>query len=197
MDGHPDARCFLEPFHESGAHLGIFRRDDPLTQKIHLGDIVKLREADTEAYLRFLETVGDGRYISTLGGGRNEIGFKILRGQDPAAMDFVVACRTIKKIVLRRENVLAAYLSLERALQTKQWNLKVDEEQEFAAPVTFHAAEFAEFRQIYDEFYEGVIARLEATGQRCLPVKNIALHDLATLNACAAFLDLPPVAALP
>ena len=73
MDGHPDARCFLEPFHESGAYLGIFRRDDPLTQKIHLGDIVKLREADTEAYLRFLETVGDGRYIATLGGGRNEI----------------------------------------------------------------------------------------------------------------------------
>ena len=112
-------------------------------------------------------------------------------------MDFVVACRTIKKIVLRRENVLAAYLSLERALQTKQWNLKVDEEQEFAAPVTFHAAEFAEFRQTYDEFYDGVIARLEATGQRYLPVKNTALHDLATLNACAAFLDLPPVAVLP
>jgi len=55
----------LEPFHESGAYLGIFRRDDPLTQKIHCGDIVKLREADTEAYLRFLETVGDGRYVAS------------------------------------------------------------------------------------------------------------------------------------
>ena len=133
-------------------------------------------------------------------------GFKIFRGHNDAALAHILADREIKKIVLRRENVLASYSSLLLAIKTGHWQSRPnwvgpppesphDPEAQPMEPVeskvTFDQAQFKGYwdweRQTY-EYYHGAV--IDADG----PYLDISYTTLTGGDFCSIerFLDLPP-----
>ncbi len=96
-------------------------------------------------------------------------------------MDFIVTSPTIKKILLYRENVVAAYLSIERATRTTQSNLRIGEAPKTATPSEFCDAGFLDFLTLYEEFYADIISKPEITGQLHLSLafEQVARYDLS------------------
>ncbi len=136
-------------------------------------------------------------------------GFKIFRGHSDTALAHILADREIKKIVLRRENVLASYSSLLIAIKTGHWQSRPNWVSNWVEPpsearhdpeaqpmepveskVTFDPARFRAYWdwecQTYD-YYRGSIA--DAKGDY-LDIDYLTLTT-GDFSSVERFLDLP------
>lgn len=107
LKGHPRIFCHGEIYHQN-AETQI----NPKFKKAHRLEDIDIKSEDF-AY-RVLSFT-DGAPV---------VGFKMWRGQNPAACRKVAADEEIRKVVLERKNRLASYSSLKLAQKTDQWGKK-------------------------------------------------------------------------
>jgi hypothetical protein len=108
LASYPNVVCLGEIFHPNvGEHF-----PDEYATSIDLG----LRERDAVAFVDRVYGLDNGAHAA---------GFKIFRGHNDVALAHILSDRGIKKIVLRRENVLASFSSLRLAIQTGHWQARL------------------------------------------------------------------------
>ena len=108
LDAHPEVLCHHELFNPRGVFVAL-----DLRGRAPLGEL-EARDADRRA---FLERVWATRL------GHRCVGFKLTIGQVPEVIRALVADRGVAKIVLRRRNLLEAFVSEQIAERLDQWEV--------------------------------------------------------------------------
>lgn len=128
--------------------------------------------------------------LSECPAGKSHVGFKMWQSQSPEACRHVLREPKIRKIILERENRLASYASLQKALHTGVWNVSRQDSpgEEYAAEtVRFHADEFVEHVKRQDEVFR--YYRDQSRGQT-LHISYAGLIAGSDHGRCVGFLDL-------
>jgi len=107
LNCHPDVFCQGEIFHPL--------IDEHVFSRARKEVDVALRETDPIRYLREVMTFAEGARV---------VGFKIFQGHNDFALDYLLRAHDIKKIVLKRTNMLASFSSFHLAKKTNVWNLQ-------------------------------------------------------------------------
>ena len=146
---------------------------------------VSLRDRDPVAFARDVH--------SFYPPGTTRVGFKMWRGQSPAACDALLRDESVHKIVLERKNRLAAYSSVLKARLTGVWNRAEGQERREAyreALITdFDPETFRAYVARQDHMF-----RLYKTLARG-PMLNLTYDDIlrdTAYGACLEFLGLTP-----
>jgi len=156
LQSHPQILCHHEVFHPDEIYYAVGHRDGRLA---HLGTS---QERDRDP-LRFLEQLWSADF------GCPVVGIKLLDGQAPDVLARLLADSGIKKILLRRESRVRAYVSLLRARETGHWARTPYD----GVTVHVEAHELLEFARRYDAFY----ASLRAS-TRSQPAMEVVYEDL-------------------
>jgi len=107
LDSHPQITCHNEPFNPHG----IFTSD----QRLQSEDMRAYRDEDP---IRFMEL------LYSAGGDDRIVGFKILEYQARDVQDHLLQRPDIRKVILRRDNMLASYSSNLIANKVRQWRVE-------------------------------------------------------------------------
>lgn len=194
LDSHPDILCHHEIFNwqlpqrSQGARSGEIRLD--------LGTA---SERDQDPW-RFLNLVFS-QAGETLDGKLNPvqfIGAKISPYDNFWVVLSVLLNRRIKKIVVRRSNFLAAFVSGQLAMETGEWAVFSDREVG-ARPnqqVQVDARRFLAFARKRRFFHAAIRFALRCTGQTHAEVEYATLKDSATQSRLLMFLGAREVAQL-
>jgi hypothetical protein len=89
--------------------------------------------------------------------GKSHVGFKMWRNQSPEACDHLLHDKAVRKIVLERENRLAAYASLSKARRTMVWNSSRQDSpgaEYAAATVAFDTDDFRQLVRRQDGLFQ-------------------------------------------
>ncbi len=108
LQSHPQILCHHEVFHPDEIYYAVGHRDGRLS---HLGST---HERDRDP-LGFLEQLWHEDF------GRSVVGIKLLDGQAPEVLARLLADTQVRKLVLRRQSRVRAYVSLLRARETGFW----------------------------------------------------------------------------
>lgn len=111
LGSHPQIISFHELFHPASVYYGLVHRG-----KFNFGTVL---ERDRQPY-KFLAK------IYNKDNGAKAVGFKIFPGHNQKILDFLLKNPDIKKIILKRENLLFSYTSKLTAQQTKNWQQHVN-----------------------------------------------------------------------
>jgi LPS sulfotransferase NodH len=156
LQSHPQILCHHEVFHPDEIYYAVGHRDGRLS---HLGST---HERDRDP-LGFLEQLWHEDF------GRSVVGIKLLDGQAPEVLARLLADTRVRKLVLRRQSRVRAYVSLLRARETgKRARSAYD-----GVTVEVRAPELLEFARRYDAYY----ARLRAA-TAAQPALEIVYEDL-------------------
>jgi hypothetical protein len=115
-------------------------------------------------------------------------GFRLFQDHDPRVLDACLADPRAAKIVLSR-NPLDSYVSLRIAGVTGQWRLG-DMKDARSARITFDGSDFAAYREAQRGYYEGILRRLQTTGQTAFFLAYDDVGDIEVINGLARFLGL-------
>lgn len=142
LDLHPRILCHGEIFH---AKIDRHVRADAL--------------AATGAALRDADPLGFALGILAFREGEHAVGFKMWRLQSPDVCDALLADPDVLKIILERQNGLAAYSSAQLAKRSGVWNLGVRPRPDMLASARsarsrFDADEFLRFLARRDAMFE-------------------------------------------
>jgi len=172
LQSHPEILCHHEVFHADEIYYAVGHRDGRLA---HLGTP---EERDRDP-LRFLERLWSEDF------GRPAVGIKLLDGQAPDVLARLLADSGVKKILLRRESRVRAYVSLLRARETGHWARTPYD----GVTVHVEAHELLEFARRYDAFYASL--RAATRSQPALEVVYEELqHDPRELARVLQFLEV-------
>jgi LPS sulfotransferase NodH len=143
-------------------------------------ELLALRAVDADAFFE---------RVFALSNGRTHVGFKVLAGdsQDRDLNQKALEDRSLKKIVLFRENVLAVYASQLAAAQTGAWNPTQMAKTE-RPKVAFSREQFHAFREKYAAAYRNFYGTLLATGQAHFSLRHDELNDPWCLSRVLQFL---------
>jgi LPS sulfotransferase NodH len=149
--------------HLLGAHPDIFSNgnifDDrktvyvfwPSITQVERQELSELRARDPEA---FLEAVFARNH------GRDHVGFKIFEDEGDQMLDKLITSADVKKVVLYRKNILAAYSSKLIAAKTKQYSVSKEAKKVPSPQIIFEEGEFMKYLEGYNSFYRSVIDKL-------------------------------------
>jgi hypothetical protein len=167
---HPKIYCHYEIFKRSGVPIKADIRDAARAEELKA-----LRDSTPHLYLEKMAELNLGRPI---------VGFKMQATQHPDMMAVVLKSRRIKKIVLKRENVLARYAS---ALAARQAGYGVNA----AKPrVKFDPAQFEGFLEEHKAFYSYVSGALAESDQDGFPLLFEHLNCRKTIGDALRFLGV-------
>ncbi|MBK7643161.1 MAG: sulfotransferase [Planctomycetes bacterium] len=174
LHSHPEILCHHEVFHTDEPYYAAGFRDGRLA---HLGTTHE-RDRDPRAFV-------EGLWQADFG--RSAVGFKLLAGQAPGVLAELLRDPGVKKLILRRESRVRAFLSLLRARETGRWGQTSYD----GVAVRVDARELLEFARRYDQFYAGLRA-----ATRSQPVLEVAYEDLqrdpAAIEHILRFLGVGP-----
>lgn len=139
LRSHPDILC-----HGEVMHPRLFARH----VRGSVGDMLEPEQinSDPVAFANTILSVSDNN---------KAVGFKIFPTHAPQSHDELLGDETIRKIILKRHNLLAAFSSLRLARATGRWNAK----KEGVAPkatVPFIHDEFETYRQRVESYYRKI-----------------------------------------
>ena len=168
---HPGCHTDFELFHDE--HI-----PGPLGQRFSL----EKRDADPVAFLDAASA-----YRLQQKPGSRFYGFKIFFGQNDTLLNHLINDERWSLIVLKRENILDQYLSLQIATETQIWN---SSEGEGRRKTEFNEAAFFRFKAEAESLYESFDKRLKAAGQ---PFHRLSYSDIrdGQYGALCEFLELP------
>lgn len=189
----PMILCHGEIFHEE-----IFHEDSSEEMSREYFDTLdfRVREQDPAKFVDQVYAMNTNVHAA---------GFKMFRDQSPVALAYILADRDIKKIVLRRDNILASYSSLQLARKTGLWQHRLRSAAPLVADSPRPAPDILEpgddrvifdpvsFRSFWDnesetfDYYHGSIA---AAGGIHLDVDYLALTG-GDFSSIERFLELP------
>jgi len=156
---HSEIYCHGELFNPNGIIYFEKHTNRVLSPEEEFIKDINFQQSNPSAYID--QVFGYQKYIDG-----KIVGFKILFGQSPDAIQYLVKQKEIKKIILIR-NFLFTYTSHNIARLTKQWNLKQSEnrmEQKINLdPIHF----LAYYEKIFNQ-YIGMIQSLQKSGQEYL-----------------------------
>lgn len=159
---HPDVIVHGEIFHEKTEwhiHAEFLATHD-----------IKQRETDPVGFVKEILRSNFGRRV---------VGFKMWRPQSEVACDYVLGNPDVVKIILERNNRLAAFSSGQLARRTQVWNvrgLQPLENSDFAPRLEFNVKAFRRFVQVHNELF--ALYRAGAKGT----VVDLTYEDVATLR---------------
>ena len=182
LNSHPEILCHHEIFNPAGIHYALDHRDGQF-------DLGSEAERDLEPEV-FVRRVFEHRC------GRNAIGFKLNRGQNERAFEYLLADRSVRKIVLRRRNRVKTFVSELIAQRTGQWESYAFSD--FSAPspaVEVNVDRLSEYLAATDRYYAEVESLLDADGQPYLGATYEDLEFTAEQSRILAFLDVTAPAA--
>ena len=156
LQSHPRILCHHEVFHPDEIYYAMGHRDGRLA---HLGSA---RERDADP-LGFLERLWQEDC------GRSAVGVKVLGDQVPTVLARLLADSGVRKVVLRRQSRLRAYVSLLRARASGFWARRSYD----GLAVQVDAPELLEFARRYDAYYSGLRA-----ATRSQPALEIVYEEL-------------------
>ena len=179
LDSHPDILCHHEIFNPGGIHLAWSRRDGSLD----LGSVAE-RDRDPESVLK---------RVWSNGLGHARVGFKMTRGQAEGVLAAVLADRTVLKIVLRRADALATFVSETLARQTGEWESYPGLDVGRQRPrIEVDPDELATHRGTNSAFYEAIDRVLEASGQTAIHTLYERLGTVEEQRRLLAALGVDP-----
>ncbi len=136
------------------------------------------RGTDPDAFLARLLALDFGKPV---------VGFKMFRSHHPAMFERILDDPAILKIVHYRANVLARYASNLAARMTGEFGRYATK-----PPVVFDAEEFAKYHDEQAAFYDEVLRRLAASGQRCHLSRYDEINNDAARLSLFQFLGTAP-----
>jgi LPS sulfotransferase NodH len=174
LNSHPEIICHHEVFHPHAIYYALDHRDGD----IDLGTITE-RERQPEQFISRLWQQNFGCIA---------VGFKIMPGHNPQAFELLINDKNIKKIVLKRRNLLKAYVSSRIARQTKVWsNLKANNRTEESQKIAIEIDNLFSWFQAKKKYYQSLFQKLNDANQ---PFLELTYEDLAGSNSEAIKLKL-------
>ena len=139
-------------------------------------ELIALRERDPAEFLR---------QVLQQDFGRQHVGFKILSKQNDELLDRIIEDRSVKKVILFRQNVLAVYSSARIAHETgkRHKEAKVDH-----PIIEFHENKFRKYHGRYLAFYRGIFEKLNDSCQHFHMVHYEGINDPALFDNLLGFL---------
>lgn len=185
LDSHPDITCFGELMRKTPPNMvnDGYRGALKTLEEIHprfREDEVRLG-APREFIKEVFSKVATGHIV----------GFKLMLRQHPTLLEQLVDDPSWAKIVLRRDNALAAYSSEKIAKITGQGSVRVGAEVK-SAKCPFDRKAFARFVQRRNRQYEHVQKRLKAANVNWLDVEYRELGAQDGLQRILEFLGADP-----
>lgn len=175
LNQHPDVYCHGEIFHPR--------------PEIHIRDEFRA-QADLGARER--DPVSFTYSLLDFSNGMAAVGFKMWRAQSEPVCDALLSDRSLKKIILERQNKLAQFSSGTLAKTTGVWNLRAGRDLKVVngAKATFSSSSFRKFLARNSETYRHYHAR--AVG----PVLDLDYAQLAGIGLAPVleFIGVPVVA---
>ncbi|MEW6169436.1 MAG: hypothetical protein AB1651_17355 [Pseudomonadota bacterium] len=168
LDAHPQVVCEGEIFHPQPQHQLSLRA----LNTVDLSD----RHSRPARYVAAV--------LESAAGSAKAVGFRYLPNRNDAAERHILLDRSIRKVVLIRHNLLAAYASHKLALSRDVWTRRRSEVSSgYEAPrkqpdeerVPFVAEEFQAYCRQAGDVYGRYLSTLVATGQ---PVKVLSYCDV-------------------
>ncbi len=194
LDSHPDILCHHEIFNQRLPQCSQSVRSGKI--KLSLGTA---SERDRDPW-RFLDLVFSQTGV-TPDGERNLvkfIGAKISPYDNFWVVLSVLLNRRIKKIVVRRSNFLAAFVSGQLAMKTGQWAVFKDRQAAVqpTQQVEVNVGRFRAFARKRRIFHAAVRLVLAITGQRSIEVDYVTMREPAVRSRLLAFLGAHDVVQL-
>lgn len=134
------------------------------------------------------------------GFGSEHVGFKLLFGQNKAAFDSVMGDRSIKKIVLLRQNFLASYASFIAASTTGTWHDRSSGKEKSSAkktPLLFQRDDFIQFSRTRGRVYGRTLRELNKSGQNYCLINYEELNDMFLVGRVITFVTEKPFVSMP
>jgi LPS sulfotransferase NodH len=158
LNSHPEILCHHEIFHEKAIYYALDRRNGELD----LGT-VETRDLNPK---QFIDRLWQHNFQAAA------VGFKLLSGQNPKAFDLVLKDKSIKKILLMRQNKIRTYVSLAIAKQTGIYSQLRDRERknEVQSSVEIDIDSLRDHLKKTDDYYQRLIDRMEVSKQSFLKV---------------------------
>ncbi|MBU2980655.1 hypothetical protein KO498_02400 [Lentibacter algarum] len=146
LRSHPDILCHGEALLPRHFDRHIFGSAKAVLS-------AEMCERDPVAFLQALYSHNDGHAA---------VGCKVFPGHSKTAQAALLADQSIAKIVLKRENALAAWSSLLTARKTGRWNANVKEKgADISSPVMFEPAKFEAYLKRRARFFRKIDRRLQ------------------------------------
>jgi hypothetical protein len=98
--------------------------------------------------------------IYSSGYGRSHVGFKIFAGENDVILDHLIRDNDVRKIVLYRRNILAAFSSHLVAGRTGKYSASQGAERGESPKVRFQIGRFAKYHHNFTSFYRDTVERL-------------------------------------
>lgn len=152
LQKHPEVTCHGEIFHPK--------------VEWHILDNVRDRINLMARNHKPIEFVNE---ILDLDLGNIAVGFKIFKGHNDKALDYILKESSIKKIILKRNNIIASFSSLKLAQETNIWNVKYKMETSHKS-IQFDGKEFKKYYHEIQKIYAYYKEVLEATNQSYLSI---------------------------
>lgn len=178
LGAHPQVLCHHELFNPRGIFVALELRGRAPAWEL------AARDADP---LGFLAQVWAAPH------GRSRIGFKMTLRQAPTVLDAVLDDPGIDKLVLRREDLLRAFVSERIAEALDEWEVYAPEALTRQRPrVAVDPAALRSHVAGTHAYYEDVTGRLRDRGHRFIELRYEALETADEQRRMFAFLGVPP-----
>ncbi len=150
LNCHPDILCHYEIFHRHAIHDGFV--DKP--ESCHWLEAVSLQERDASPE-SFLARLFENHH------GYTHVGYNLFPNQNDSVLKRGFAESSLKKIILKRKNILENYISFKVAVKTGVWSSKAAKERgvdetRLDKRVHFEKKEFINHVRRINRFYDNV-----------------------------------------
>ena len=177
---HPEVACHGEVFAKKRV---LFWGAGAEQNKVLGEELFALRAADTEAFLE---------RIFSLDHRRPHVGFKIFQEHGPAVVDRLATDTQIKKVILYRANILAAYASSLVAKATGVWGSKQRSRAHHEIRPTFVSKHFMKYHDRRVTFFRTVAQRTLTSSQEFYWFPYEKLNDQLHVSNLLQFIGARP-----
>lgn len=184
LDSHPDMRCFGELLRRNATAAKGALRILPSIDPVFMDEAYRRSHVDD-----YLDAV------FALAAGAERVGFKLMLQQHVRLRNALIADPAVAKVLLYRENGLAAYSSDRIARVTGQGTVGLKGTIK-TARVPFKPAQFEAFQAQRAQQYAVTRKRLAASGQDWLEVEYLEIARPEGIARVVAFLGADPQAEL-
>ncbi|MGE0372706.1 MAG: sulfotransferase [Gammaproteobacteria bacterium] len=174
LNSHPRVTCFHELFHANGIYYGPANNG-----RFDFGTI---DDRDSRPH-EFIQKIYGADAAS------KAIGFKIFQGHNDRVLNFLLDHPEIRKIVLKRDNLLFSYTSALVARSTQKWQQVGDSPSAATGKVHVDPAEFIRYAKKISGFYTAVEDRLETKKFLALEYTDLLARE-AVINELLEFIGL-------
>jgi len=189
LNCHPDILCHYEIFHRNAIYDGFADKSESSSWL----EAVSLQERNASPE-KFQTKLFEEHY------GYTHVGYNLFPGQNDIVLKCSIADPNLKKIILKRKNIIENYISFRIAVKTKIWSSKdakdkgVDETR-IDKRVRFEREEFIQHVRRINRFYDNLENNITLRQNEYLAIyyEDLLRDRQAVLDRVYDFLDVKQV----